>query len=200
MTERKLNRISVIVPVGRRHESLRELYDEYRGGLDSVRIPYEFIFVMYGPYRDAIAEVETLIDAGPGNILMVVLSRSFGESTAIMAGAERATGDVILTLPAYHQINAEDIGKLIAPLETKDDVQGWRWPRKSRTLERIRRAGFHGFVARFTGMRLHDLGCGARAMKSVVLQELSLYGDQHRLLAVLANRQGFSVTEVEIRQ
>ena len=37
-------------------------------------------------------------------------------------------------------------------------------------------------------------------MKRIVLQELSLYGDQHRLLAVLANRQGFSVTEVEVRQ
>jgi hypothetical protein len=49
-------------------------------------------------------------------------------------------------------------------------------------------------------MRLHDLGCGARAMKRAVLQELSLYGDQHRLLAVLADRQGFSVTEVELRQ
>src|SRR5215469_13372539 len=116
MTERKVNRISVIVPVGRRRESLRELYEEYRDGLESLHIPYEFIFVMDGPYRDSMAEVETLIDTGPGNILMVVLSRSFGESTAIMAGAERCTGDVILTLPAYHQINAEEIGKLIEPL------------------------------------------------------------------------------------
>jgi hypothetical protein len=59
---------------------------------------------------------------------------------------------------------------------------------------------FHGMVARVTGMRLHDLGCGARAMKRRVLEELSLYGDQHRLLAVLADRQGFRVTEVELRQ
>ncbi len=117
-----------------------------------------------------------------------------------MAGFERASGDYIVTLPAYHQINAEDLGKLIAPLESKDLVQGWRWPRKGGGLERMRRSMFHGFVGRFTGMRLHDLGCGARAMKRAVLQELSLYGDQHRLLPVLANRQGFSVIEVELRQ
>jgi hypothetical protein len=190
----------VIIPVGRRHDKILELYEGYRAGLESVRLPHEFIFVMDGPYRDVMTEVETLIDSGPGNILMVVLSRSFGESTAIMAGAERATGDIILTLPAYHQINAEDIGKLIAPLETKDVAQGWRWPRKGNPLERLRRSVFHSFVGRFTGMRLHDLGCGARAMRRVVLQEISLYGDQHRLLAVLANRQGFSVTEVELRQ
>jgi len=37
-------------------------------------------------------------------------------------------------------------------------------------------------------------------MKRVVLEELSLYGDQHRLLAVLADRKGFKVAEVELRQ
>jgi glycosyltransferase involved in cell wall biosynthesis len=200
MSERNQTRISVIIPVGRRHEQLSELYDEYRAGLDTLAVPYEFVFVMDGPYRDAMSEVGSLIDAGLGNIQMVVLNRSFGESTAIMAGFERTCGDIIVTLPAYHQINAEDVGKLIAPLGTKDVAQGWRWPRKGGSLERMRRSLFHGFVGRFTGMRLHDLGCGARAMKRVVLQELSLYGDQHRLLPVLANRQGFSVTEVELRQ
>ena len=200
MTERNLNRISVIIPVGRRHEALRELYAEYRAGLEAVRMPYEFVFVMDGPHRDAMAEVGALIDEGQPNVQMVVLNRSFGESTAIMAGFERAGGEIIMTLPAYHQIVAEDIPKLIAPLETKDLAQGWRWPRKGGGLERLRRSVFHGMVSRFTGMRLHDLGCGARAMKRTVLQELSLYGDQHRLLPVLANRQGFSVVEVEMRQ
>jgi hypothetical protein len=40
MSERNLNRISVIIPVGRRHESLRELYEEYRAGLEAVRMPW----------------------------------------------------------------------------------------------------------------------------------------------------------------
>jgi glycosyltransferase involved in cell wall biosynthesis len=193
-------RISVIVPVGQRHEDVRQLYEEYASGLDRLRLPYEFVFVVDGPRRDVISALEALIDSGQGNISLLVLNRTFGESTAIMAGFERASGDIIMTLPAYHQINAEDIPKLVAPLDEKDVVVGWRWPRKGGFFERLRRSAFHGFVARVTGMRLHDLGCGARAMKRAVLQELSLYGDQHRLLAVLANRQGFSVTEVELRQ
>lgn len=193
-------KISVIVPVGRRHENLGELFTEYSAALQSLHMSYEFVFVLDGPYRDAATEIEALIDSGQANIVMVVLNRSFGESTAIMAGFERSSGELILTLPAYHQINAEDIGKLVTALETKDVAVGWRWPRTGSALERMRRSIFHGIVARFTGMRLHDIGCGARAMKRAVLQELMLYGDQHRLLAVLANRQGFSVTEVELRQ
>ena len=66
MSERNLNRISVIIPVGRRHEALRELYAEYRAGLEAVRMPYEFVFVMDGPHREAMAEVGALIDEGQG--------------------------------------------------------------------------------------------------------------------------------------
>ena len=52
MSERNQIRISVIIPVGRRHEPLRELYDEYRAGLDALRMPYEVVFVMDGPHRE----------------------------------------------------------------------------------------------------------------------------------------------------
>jgi glycosyltransferase involved in cell wall biosynthesis len=201
MTERDPNiRLSVIIPVGKRYADVRELYAEYRAGLAAVQMTCEFVFVLDGPHPQVMNGLEELIGAGENNIVMVRLSRPFGESTALMAGLERASGEFIVTLPAYHQVDSRDIGKLVAALGTADVVIGWRWPRVGGALEKIRRAMFHGMVARVTGMRLHDLGCGARAMKRRVLEELSLYGDQHRLLAVLADRQGFRVTEVELRQ
>jgi hypothetical protein len=64
----------------------------------------------------------------------------------------------------------------------------------------MRRGAFHHVLARVTGLKLSDLGCGARAMKRKVLEEITLYGDQHRFLPVLASRQGFHVTEVDVPQ
>jgi glycosyltransferase involved in cell wall biosynthesis len=201
MTERDAQvQLSVIIPVGKRYAHARELYDEYVSGLESVRLTREFIFVLDGPHPQVLAELEQLISEGAANVKAVCLSRPFGESTALMAGVERAAGELILTLPAYHQIDGRDVAKLLAPLETDDVAIGWRWPRSGGLLEKARRAIFHGMVAWVTGMRLHDLGCGARAMRRRVLEELSLYGDQHRLLAVLADRRGFRVTEVALRQ
>jgi glycosyltransferase involved in cell wall biosynthesis len=201
MTERDPRiQLSVIIPVGKRYANVRDLYAEYYLGLEPARLVHEFIFVLDGPHPQVLGELEQLIAEGVVNIITVSLSRPFGESTALMAGLERASGDLILTLPAYHQIDGRDVAKLLAPLDSADVAIGWRWPRAGGALERMRRAIFHGMVARVTGMRLHDLGCGARAMKRRVLEELSLYGDQHRLLAVLADRQGFRVTEVELRQ
>ncbi len=192
--------LSVIIPVGGRHSDIGELYAEYRAGAASLRMTHEFIFVLDGPNPGVMRELEALIDAGDSDIMLVCLNRRFGESTALMAGFERASGELILTLPAYHQVEAAEIGKLVARLDTADVVVGWRWPRAGGALERLRRSAFHGMVRFITGIRLHDLGCGARAMKRSVLEELSLYGDRHRLLAILADRQGFKVLEVELTQ
>src|SRR5690606_27486643 len=43
-------------------------------------------------------------------------------------------------------------------------------------------------------------GCGARVMSRRVVQEITIYGDQHRLLPVLAAQQGFAVREVDVAQ
>lgn len=59
---------------------------------------------------------------------------------------------------------------------------------------------FHGLLAWVTKLQFSDLGCGARAFHRRVLEEIQLYGDQHRFLAVLADRQGFRVREVDVRQ
>ena len=59
---------------------------------------------------------------------------------------------------------------------------------------------FHRLVATDKGQRYSDLGCSVRAFSRRVLEEISLYGGQHYFLPVLADRQGFRVSEVDLRQ
>ena len=133
-------------------------------------------------------------------ITVVSLTRSFGEATATMAGFEQASGQVILTLPAYFQIDAAELPKLVDALERCDLAIARRWPRAGGPFERLRRRAFHGLLRGVTGLRFRDLGCGARAFDRRVLEEIQLYGDQHRFLPVLADRKGFRVSEIDIRQ
>jgi glycosyltransferase involved in cell wall biosynthesis len=191
--------LSVIVPVEERHDDLAELHAEYRSGLEALGRTCEWIYVLDGDYADTAAALEKLLLSGD-RIKIVRLSRSFGESTALMAGFEQTSGQIVLTLPAYHQIESAEISKLVASLDSADIVICRRWPRAGGALERARRAAFHGLVNWMTGLSLHDLGCGARAMRRLVLEEISLYGDQHRLLPALADRQGFRVREINVRQ
>src|ERR1700722_1415607 len=100
MTERDPRiQLSVIIPVGKRFSDVAELYHEYQSGLQSVRLTHEFIFVLDGPHPGVMSQLDELSSAGNSNIIIVSLSRPFGESTALMAGLERASGDVLMTLP-----------------------------------------------------------------------------------------------------
>jgi glycosyltransferase involved in cell wall biosynthesis len=191
--------LSVIVPVGSRQADPIELFAQYRAGLDALGRSYEMIFVLDGP-REKFAAGLKQVAAGPNRVTIVSLTRSFGEATAIMAGFEQASGQVIVTLPAYFQIDAAELPKLVEALERSDLAVAHRWPRAGGPFERMRRRAFHGLLRAVTGLRFRDLGCGARAFDRRVLEEIQLYGDQHRFLPVLADRKGFQVAEINVRQ
>jgi glycosyltransferase involved in cell wall biosynthesis len=192
--------ISAIIPVGNRHASdLLALHGEYKSALDALAVPYEVIVVLDGPRPELAADVQRLLASGE-RVSVIALTRRFGEATALVAGFQRARGRTILTLPAYHQIRGSEIGKLVRALGVVDLAIGRRWPRAGSRFEAMRRDLFHRMLASVTGQRLHDLGCGARAMKRRVLEEITLYGDQHRFLPVLASRNGFKVMEIELQQ
>ena len=191
--------VSVIIPVGGRHADLAALYHDYHRGLALTGARFECIFVLDGPRAPGIEALEELMRVGE-RIVIVSLTRPFGESTALMAGLQHAHGETIMTLPAYHQIEPEEIGKLLRALDGAHLAIAHRWPRAGNRWEALRRGAFHGLIARVTGLRFRDLGCSARAMRRRVLEEIALYGDQHRFLPVLASRQGFRVVEVDVRQ
>jgi glycosyltransferase involved in cell wall biosynthesis len=191
--------ISVVVPVGTRRADIAALYQDYRMALRELARPHEFIFVLDGNYPDVLASLEAFQRQGDP-IVIVSLTRAFGESTALMVGFERARGSIVMTLPAYYQIEGVEIPKLVDSLSAADVAIGMRWPRAGGRLEALRRAGFHRTLQWVTGLKFNDLGCTARALKRRVVDEIFLYGDQHRFLAVMAQRQGFRVAEVTVRQ
>lgn len=191
--------LSAIIPVGKRHDDIRELYEDYKQGISQSGRSCEFIFVLDGDRPEVLQQLTTLLEAGE-RMKIIRLSKSFGEATALSAGFDHAAGDVFITLPAYNQVEPSEIHKLIAELEHCDMAIGYRWPRAGSGFERMRRNLFHSILRSFTGAGYHDLGCGVRAFKRQVAQEVTVYGDQHRFLPVLAQRVGFKVREVQVAQ
>jgi hypothetical protein len=198
-TSKSAVQVSAIIYVGERRTSLEDLYPEYKSGLAELDVPYEFIFVLDGPHPDYEQSLARLVADGEP-ITVISLSRYFGEATAIMVGFEHAGGGVILTLPAYLQVEGSQVGTLYSALTSADLAVSYREPRATRWFETVRRAAFHGLVRFVTRLQFRDLGCNARAMRRKVLEEIHLYGDQQRFLPVLAERKGFRVAEVAVRQ
>ncbi len=191
--------VSVIVPVGERTTPVADLYAEYKAGLQMLGTPYELIFVLDGPQPEVESALVQLVAKGEP-VTIVSLTRYFGEATALMIGFEHAAGGVILTLPAYLQVEGREIGKLVAALGDADVAVGYREPRATNWFQALRRRAFHGLLKFVTRLSFHDLGCSARALNRKVLEEVHLYGDQQRFLPLLAERQGFRITQVPLRQ
>jgi glycosyltransferase involved in cell wall biosynthesis len=191
--------LSVIVPVGSRYDDVLAVLDANRRVLDGLALDYELIYVLDGPRPDVL-EILRAEQTRTANLEILQLARSFGEATAIVAAFEVSRGAMILTLPAYFQVDPAEIGRM---LEHKDDyhmVVGHRWPRAGGSFEKIRRAVFHGMLRVVTAQPFRDLGCGVRLFDRAVLEEISIYGDQHRFLPLLAQRNGFRVLELDMRQ
>src|SRR5690606_26853583 len=146
--------------------------------------------------RDARRELEAMREAGEP-LKIIRLGKSFGEATALMVGFANADGARFMTLPAYFQIDGRELPKLVAAAAGADLVVARRWPRRGGRFERLRRSGFHALLRLVTRESFHDLGCGARIMSRRVAEEITIYGDQHRLLPGAGAHGGVPVEKTD---
>lgn len=198
MTEDSL--ISAIVPVGFRFEKSDALARDYLAALEETGRNFELVFVLDGKH-DKLSNELCDLAADNTRLRVIQLAKSFGEATALSAGIENTKGDVVLTLPAYYQVEDSEVGKLLAELENCDMVIAARSNRATASrFEVARRKCFHWMIKSVSGEAFTDLGCGVRAFKRTVAEEVPIYGDQHRFIPLLAIRRGFRVKEVELRQ
>lgn len=193
-------KISAIVPVGARYDETGVLAEQYLETLTNSGKRFELIYVLDGRREQLAATLLDLVETFP-MLRIIQLSKSFGETTALTAGSEYATGTEILFLPAYYQVEPSELITLIDELDDCDMAIAVRWPRAvANKFEELRRDVFHKLVKFLAGERFQDLGCNVRIMKRKVIDEISLYGDQHRFLPLLASRKGFRVREIKLRQ
>jgi len=191
--------LSAIIPITERYDDIRDVYNSYKDNLEKTGKTYEIVYVVDGDFPDAQKELEQ-ISADGENIKIIKLAKWFGEATALSVGFEHSCGELIITLPAYWQIDATEIEMLINSLGDNDMAVARRWPRNDSFLSRMQSRAFHMPLKLLTELDFHDLGCAARVIRRKVVNEISIYGDQHRFLPLLAHRQGFKVIEVDARQ
>lgn len=190
--------ISVVVPVYNEEPSLRDVVDELSGVLDGLADTWEVIVVDDGSTDGTFATLAQLNAERPG-VRVVRLRRNAGKAAALDAGFAEAEGDVVVTLDGDGQDDPSEIGALLAKLdEGYDLVSGWKSTRRDPLVRRLVSKVFNAVTGRVSGVRLHDMNCGLKAMRSEVLEDVRLYGELHRFLPVLVHYRGFRVTEVPV--
>ncbi|MEO6057611.1 MAG: glycosyltransferase [Gemmatimonadales bacterium] len=191
--------VSVVVPVVERADDLVTLYRAFAGELDRRGDEHEFLFVFDGGFAPS-PELLALSHERE-SVRLFSFARTFGETAALRLGIERSHGDVVVTLPAYFQVQAAGIGPLLDALQAGADlVVANRSPRADSWLNRFQSYVFHRMLGSVTDRRFHDIACGVRVIRRPVAEALPLYGDLHRFIPALALREGYLVDEVSVPQ
>lgn len=191
-------RVSVVVPLYNEKESIPELVREVRGALTGT-YSYDMVFVddgsTDGSFEALLEEKKTAKEP----MMLVRLRKNSGKSVALAEGFSRAMGDVIVTLDADLQDDPSEIPLLIRKLSKNYDlVVGWRKDRHDSKGKLAVSRIFNRSVSLFSGVNLHDMNSGLKAMTREVAGEIQLYGELHRYIPVLAHALGFRVTEVAV--
>jgi glycosyltransferase involved in cell wall biosynthesis len=187
--------ISVIIPVFNEELNVDELHARLAGVLAQSA---EIIFVDDGSSDGTPQRLAAIVAADP-RVRIIRLRRNFGQTAALSAGIDHASGRIIVPMDGDLQNDPADIPRLLARLnEGYDVVSGWRVDRKDPFHRRLPSQIANRLISWISGVRLHDYGCSLKAYRRSVLRDVRLYGEMHRFVPIYASWQGARVTELAV--
>lgn len=191
--------ISIVVPLYNEEKNVEELCSSLNETIRVLNRETEVIFIDDGS-TDGTFDILSRLKKSNGNVRIIRFTRNFGQTAAMSAGFDYATGEIIVTMDGDLQNDPKDIPLLIEKIEEGYDiVSGWRAKRQDRLLSRkIPSRVANWLIGLMTGVKLHDSGCSLKAYRSHVVKNLRLYGEMHRFIPALASSRGARIAEVKV--
>ena len=193
-------KVSVIVPLYNEQESVRPLYAAIVQSLGELAIPYEMVFVDDGS-ADKTVEIVRDLARIDSRLKLVKFRRNYGQTPAMAAGIEYATGEILVTMDGDLQNDPADIGSLLQKIdEGYDIVVGWRFNRQDKLISRklpSRMANW--LIGKVTGVPIKDNGCSLKAFRAELIKQIPLYSEMHRFIPAMASIAGPKVAEIKVR-
>ncbi|HLO88467.1 MAG TPA: glycosyltransferase family 2 protein [Nostocaceae cyanobacterium] len=192
--------VSVVLPIHDEVESLPLLLEAIASTLNSHELSYEIICVDDGSTDGSTEFLKEQAEIR-SDLKAVILRRNYGQTAAMSAGFNYATGRAIVTLDADLQNDPADIPMLLAKLnEGYDLVSGWRQNRQDGAVNRLLPSKIANWlIRRTTSVHIHDYGCSLKAYRAELVADMNLYGELHRFLPALAYIEGARITELPVR-
>jgi glycosyltransferase involved in cell wall biosynthesis len=140
------------------------------------------------------------IAAVDSRVLVIKLRRNFGQTSALAAGFDHASGQFILSMDGDLQHDPAEIPLFLEKLEEGYDVvSGWRKERIDNfIMRRLPSRCANWLMAKLSGVDIHDFGTTFKAYRREVIQNIPLYGEMHRFIPALAAWYGASICEIPI--
>ncbi len=192
--------VSIVIPLYNEIENVELLYQAVTDVMEQTSWQYEIVMVDDGS-TDGTSDHLAEIAQRDGRVKVVEFRRNFGQTAAMRAGFDFAEGECVVTMDGDLQNEPADIPMMVEKLnEGYDLVHGWRKDRQDAFLNRRLPSKIANWlISRVTGFPVRDLGCTLKAIRREFTADLSLYGEMHRFIPILAHWQGARSVEVVTR-
>jgi glycosyltransferase involved in cell wall biosynthesis len=192
---------SIVVPFHDEQESVRELHARLSEIMTGRFEPVEFVYVD-DQSGDATPRILSDLAQQDPRITVVRLKRNYGQTTALAAGFDYASGEIIISMDGDLQHDPSDIPVLLETFESTDSdiVSGWRQKRVDNFLmRRLPSRVANWMMAKLSGVDIHDFGTTFKVYRREIIKDIRLYGEMHRFIPALAAWNGAKIVEVPIK-
>jgi glycosyltransferase involved in cell wall biosynthesis len=191
--------LSVIIPVYNEEDNLDRLYQKVVESMDPLGKTWELLLIDDGSSDNSYKILQKLA-AADQRVKAVRFVRNFGQTAALAAGIDFASGEIIIPMDADLQNDPNDIVRLLDKLdEGFDVVSGWRKDRQDEFFTRLVPSWTaNKIISVMSGVPLHDYGCSLKAYRREVIKDVKLYGEMHRFVPIYATWMGAKVAEIPV--
>lgn len=190
--------LSIVVPVFNERDNIAPLVADIVREAVALGKPFEVILVNDGS-TDGSGE---RLDEAAGRyeqVKVIHFAYNCGQTLALAAGMDAATGRVIVPMDGDRQNDPADIGRLVAKLdEGYACVSGWRKDRQDAGLRRWVSRVANRLIHRLSRVPVHDLGCTLKAYRADAIDPRELFGEMHRFLPLYVMARGGQVGELVV--
>jgi glycosyltransferase involved in cell wall biosynthesis len=193
-------KLSIVLPIYNEAKSLPQLFTELVAVLSALPSEWEIIAVNDGS-KDTTFQVLNEYAQKNSHIKVVDFLVNAGQTAALRAGIDHASGDILIPMDSDLENDPNDIPRLLAKLdEGFDVVSGWRKDRwqGSFITRKLPSTIANWLISRITKTPLHDYGCTLKAYRAEVIKDTMLYGEMHRFIPAYASWRGARVTEMVV--
>jgi glycosyltransferase involved in cell wall biosynthesis len=193
-------KLSVIVPFYNEEESIGPMHAAIVAAVEKLQIRFEMVFVDDGSRDGTALRAEEIAQRDP-RVRFVKFRRNYGQTAAMAAGIEYATGEILVTMDGDLQNDPADIEHFLAKMaEGYDIVAGWRHKRQDKLVSRkIPSKIANWLIGKVTGVPITDNGCSLKAFRGALIKRIPLYSEMHRFIPAVASIAGPRVAEIKVR-